>query len=191
MENLAAHRRGIGPPRRNESLTAPGTELHQHPRAETQQRAGDYRDALAQRLEAQARRRAGLAERFPDDPRNPNAAEALEQTAALVRQLKPDARELEGFLAFDHALQGWALGQDLEPIEVIGREGRRTSRFGFELNPSAVTTARLREALRGVHEDMLENWRQLLATSVDTPPRYLVRYLAEHGFPMCEDEDED
>jgi len=159
-------------------------------RGAAQERACEYRDALAERLEAQASWRAALATRFPDDPRNHNAVEALEQAAMLVRRLTPDARELEPFLAFDDALQSWPLGRDLEPSEVIGREGRRTSRFGFELR-SEVTTARLREALRDVYDDMLENWRQLLTTGMDNAPRSLVQYLAEHGFPMCEDEDED
>jgi len=143
------------------------------------------------RLEEQASWRARLVERFPDDPRNPNAAEALKQAAGLVRQLKPDARELKPFLAFDDALQSWELGQDLEPFEVIGVEGRRTNRFGFELTSSEVTSSRLREALRGVHDDMLENWRELLAARVDARPRDLTRYLADHGFPLWEDEHED
>jgi hypothetical protein len=167
-----------------------GEPLEQLP-AEGEQRACVYRDALAQRLQAQARWRASLVERFPRDPRHSNAVKALQQAALLVRELKPDARELRPFLAFDETLQGWALGQDLEPFEVIGREGRRTSRFGFELNVSEVTPARLREALRGVHDDMLEKWRALLAAAIDAPPQHLVQHLAEHGFPLWEDEDED
>lgn len=54
----------------------------------------DVRERLAEYLEEQARWRADLADRFPDDPRNRSCSDATIQLAAWVRALPADDEDL-------------------------------------------------------------------------------------------------
>jgi hypothetical protein len=145
------------------------------------------RDWIAETFHSNATWRENVAERFPDDARNTRSTDALYAAEAYVRALEDleASPGLRRFYVFVEMLDDYGGGRWNTSPESLIHSGRRTGRFGFDVEGSDYEAA-----LSCLYDDSVEHWAELLGESSDQPPGDVVRWFEGEGFPIWTGDDD-